>query len=152
MDSITLYYSSASIEKYWRAMSRLSANSTDYTLNEKMKERISYDDQVRLNYALLMLNPVWEKRTREKTQDKLKRATTASGFTVTLLLNSIVCRVKCEKELQSKYYLWHQHAGSKDSKSKKADKADLWFLRRNWESITTTATREQWLKEISKLT
>ena len=133
-------------------MSKLSTNSTEFTLHRKLKEKIPYDDQARLNYALLTLNPVWKERRRESTQDKLKRATTASGFTVTLLLNSIVCRVKCEKELQSKYYLWHQHTGNQDNMSKKARRADLWFLRRNWESITTTATGEQWLREISNLT
>ena len=130
-------------------MSAVKANKIS---SEKMKEKIVYDDQARLNYALQSLHPVWKNTTRQTTLDPLKRATTASGFTVTLLLDSIICRKKCKKQLQSKYYLWHPHSGGHEHmKAKSADTANLWFVQPNWESLVTKSTGEQWLREISNL-
>lgn len=130
----------------------MSAIKTNKISFEKMKKKIVYDDQARLNYALQSLHPVWKNTTRQRTLDPLKRATTASGFTATLLLDSIICRKKCKKQLQSKYYMWHPHSGDhQDMKAKYADTADLWFLQPDWESVVTTSTGEQWLREISNL-
>ena len=130
----------------------MSALKTNEMPSEKMKNKIVYDDQARLNYSLLSLHPVWKHSTRQKTLDPLKRATTASGFTVTLLLDSIICRRKCKKELQSNYYLWHPHSGNhEERKAEKADTADLWFVQPDWENRVTTSTGEQWLREISNL-
>ena len=115
-----------------------------------------YDDQVKLNYALAAMDPVWEViSTREKflTNDKIQRGTTSSGFTVSLLSEDMICRKQCNAQLRSQYYVWHKLGKKRiESKTSNSEQIKLWFLRRDWENFkNTNATGEQWLKVISGL-
>lgn len=82
-----------------------------------------FDDQLRLNYALQAMDPDWEDTSREDaiTHDNPKRGTTATGFTVTLLPEDIICRSNCSKELQSHYHVWHSYTQGKALKHKTAN-------------------------------
>ena len=109
-----------------------------------------YDDQVRLNFALLAMDPDWGHTRHLNIHDHKKVATTPSGLKVTILSSKLVCRHDCSTELNSSsHYIWHAHGSGKDGKIHKEDKAGLWFLRDDWESLNSTATGEQWLRAIS---
>ena len=119
----------------------------------KLKRRaFLYDDQIRLNYGLLMLSPAWRGDGRET--DDTKTAVTPDGFKVTLLSNKLVCRAgACKAELLSSYYVWHPSAKKNQvDKVKAAEKVKVWFLGKDWETHNSTATGELWLREISDLT
>lgn len=115
---------------------------------------MAYDDQVRLNYALKQMSPIWEDSSGRTGTSLNKRATLtayASGFTVTLLPAEIICRAQCKEKLQSQYYVWHKLT-SKNIHSKTANtgQARLWFLRKDWETFNNSGSNGvQWLKEIS---
>ena len=122
---------------------------------EMSARKLTYDDQVLLNYGLLSMDPVWVDIVKESKDEnsKLMRATTEAGFTVTLLSEEMICRRKCIMELQSCYYVWHKSGKKlKKNKEERSDAANLWFLRKDWTiSKNSNATGEQWLKEISVL-
>ena len=129
-------------ENYWRAMSNINAT-----------HKFSFDDQVRLNYALKRMNPVWEDssgRTAPILNTKATLTAHASGFTVTLLPAEIICRSQCREQLQSHYYVWHKQ-GSKNvqRKTNTTGHASLWFLRKEWEICNSSASGVQWLEAIS---
>ena len=108
-----------------------------------------FDDQVRLNFALLAMDPDWGHTRHLKIHDHKKVATTPSGLKVTILPNSIGCRLDCNTKLKSSYYIWHGRARGKEMKLDNESTAGLWFLKDDWESLNSTATGEQWLTAIS---
>ena len=108
-----------------------------------------YDDQVRLNFALLAMDPDWGHTRRLNIRDHKKVATTPSGFKVTVVPNKLACRQDCNSKLKSSYYIWHGYGTRKAKKAAKAKTAGLWFLRDDWESLNCTATGEQWLRALS---
>ena len=115
---------------------------------------MTYDDQLRLNYALKQMNPVWEDSNGKTGIGLNKKATLkarASGFTVILLPAEIICRAQCQERLQSQYYIWHKLTRKNiHSKTANTGQARLWYLRKDWEAFTnSSASEEQWLKEIS---
>ena len=129
-------------EKYWRTISSIS------------KERkLAYDDQMRLNYALKQMNPVWEDasgRTGTGLNKKETLTAHASGFTVTLLPAEIICRAQCNETLQSQYYVWHKLTRKNiQSKMTNTGQARLWYLRKDWETFNSSVSGVEWLKEIS---
>lgn len=119
------------------------------------ERKLAYDDQMRLNYALKQMNPVWEDASGRTgtTLDKKSTLTahTASGFTVTLLPVENICRRQCNEKLQSQYYVWHKLIRKNiSSKTTNTGKAKLWHLRKDWETtFNSSATGVQWLREIS---
>lgn len=138
---------------YWRSVSK--TNIID-DVSKNIRRKMFFDDQVKLNYALAAMDPVWEDvSTREKfpSSDKIKRGTTSSGFTVTLLSEDTICRKQCSAQLLSKYYVWHKLGKKRiESKTSNSEQIKLWFLRRDWENFNNTnATGEHWLKVISGL-
>ena len=113
------------------------------------RKHFQYDDQLRLNYALDAMDPIWKVKSRANGLEKLKFATTVSGFTVTMFSEEMICRINCSEQLQSQYYVWHKPSRkSVLSKTNISEQFKLWFLRRDWEALTSNATGEQWLKEI----
>jgi hypothetical protein len=119
------------------------------------RKSVAYDDQVRLNYALKQMNPVWEDASGRTGNALNKKSTltahTASRFTVTLLPAEIICRGQCNEKLQSQYYVWHKLTRKNiSSKTTDSGKAKLWHLRKDWETtLNSSASGVQWLKEIS---
>lgn len=135
-------------EKFWTAVSRVNANAGNFS--SIMKEKLAYDDQVKLNYGFQAMNPVWKDTKNMSSHNGLKTATTASGFTVTLFSEDVVCRRNCTEQLQSQYYVWHKLVNKRiQSKTNNSEKANLWLLRKDWATITTNTTGVQWLQEIS---
>ena len=137
-------------------MNSLRRDVKELKLKRSHNRMFVFDDQLRLNYALQVMDPIWEHLSREKTatHDILRRATTASGFTVTLLSEDVVCRNNCSEELRSQYYVWHTNTHEKASGNKTLNfkRAQLWFLQTDWENCDSSALGEEWLKEISNLT
>ena len=116
---------------------------------EKTEHRFEFNDQLRLNCALEVMNPVWKYEWREKTFEKMKLATTASGFSVTMLPEKMMCRVHCSKHFQWKYYVWHKPSSKHvESKTNSSEQFKLWFLKSDWENQSSSANGEQWLKDI----
>ena len=119
------------------------------------ERKLAYDDQVRLNYALKLLNPIWHGSDGKPVNSRNKKTTLtahASGFTVTLLPAEVICRSECKEELQSHYYVWHKLTGRNlQSKTAKTGNARLWYLKKDWETLDSKASGVQWLKEISLL-
>ena len=117
------------------------------------KWKLAYDDQVRLNYALEQMNPVWEDASGRTGTGLNKKETLighASGFTVTLLPAEIICRAQCNEKLQSQYYMWHKVIRKNiHSKTTKTGQARLWYLRKDWKMFNSSASGVQWLTEIS---
>ena len=65
----------------------------------------SFDDQVRINYAMKMLNIIW---TSEQWRDSDPNiATGANGFKIVILPSLVVCRETCMANNQNSYYIWH---------------------------------------------
>ena len=116
----------------------------------RTRERFQFDDQLRLNYAFDAMDPVWKEKTRENELEKCNYATTVSGFTVTTFSEQMICRINCSEQLQSQYYVWHKPSNKNvQSKINISKQFKLWFLRRDWETLTSSATGEQWLKDIA---
>ena len=118
------------------------------------ERRLAYDDQMRLNYALKQMNPVWEDASGGTGAGLDKKLTltarAASGFTLTLLSAEIICRAQCNKKLQSQYYVWHKLTRKNiQSKTSNAGQARLWYLRKDWKIFNSSHTGVQWLKGIS---
>ena len=120
------------------------------------EKKLAYDDQMRLNYALKGMNPVWEDASG-RTGTNLNKLTTltartAGGFTVTLLPAEVICRSQCNERLQSQYYVWHKLTRKNiSSKTTNTGQAKLWYLRKDWEALShnSSASGVQWLKEIT---
>ena len=116
-------------------------------------KKAASDDQVRLNYALKIMNPVWRDsngRTAPTLNTKATLTAHASGFTVTLLPAEIICRSQCREQLQSHYYVWHKLTSKNiHSKTTNTGQARLWFLRKDWETCNSSASGVQWLEAIS---
>ena len=137
-DCLLINYS----EDYWMVMSRLEKKSTYYV----------YDDQARLNFGLLQMNPDWGKSKALNIRDHHKVGTTSNGFKVTVLSGKEACRQDCSQAVQRSVYIWHGYSpGSKERQTANAEKARLWFLKKDWETYNGTATGENWLKVISNL-
>ena len=133
----------------------MSKTSTMEGISKEMRKKLEYDDQVKLNYALKSMNPVWKAvPSRENvplSHDQIKRATTAGGFTVTLFSEDMVCRRNCTEQRLSQYYVWHKVSRKRiESKTNSSGQVKLWFLRKDW-NITSNATGELWLQMISEL-
>ena len=134
---------------YWRVMSRVNGRRREFL--PITRERFHYDDQLRMNYAFEAMHPKWKDDSGENKLAKLKFATTASGFSVTMLSEEMICRITCTEILQSKCYVWHKPSSkSAESKTDTSEQFKLWFLRRDWANLTSNATGEQWLKEIDE--
>ena len=130
-------------EGFWATMSK----------DEPTKRQYMYDDQAKLNFALLAMHPDWGETRRLDIRRHEKIATTQSGFKVTILSAKHACRKDCSIKPKSSYYIWHGHSppGSAAKKAKNENRAGLWFLRDDWESHSSTAlTGEQWLRSISE--
>ena len=137
-------------EIYWRVVSRV--NGRRLTFSARTRKRFQFDDQLRLNYAFDAMDPVWKDKSRENGLEKFNIATTVSGFTVTMLSEEMICRINCSEQLQSQYYVWHKPSSKKaQSKISTSKQFKLWFLRGDWEALTSSATGEQWLTEIAIL-
>ena len=125
-------------------------NGRRLTFPAKTRKRFKFDDQLRLNYALEAMDPVWKDKSRKNGLEKLKFATTVSGFTVTMFSEEMICRINCSEQLQSQCYVWHKPSSKNaQSKTNTSKQFNLWFLRRDWEALTNSSIGERWLKEIS---
>ena len=124
-------------EVFWKTMSSVLPECTN--------------DQAKLNYAISALHPDWGNTTSKSIMRDKWTATTPSGFNVTVLPARYVCRQDCSKKHTSEYYVWHKGGRSSDGKMTTAQRGNLWFLRKDWETRTTnsSATGEEWLREIS---
>ena len=63
-------------------------------VSKKIRRKMFYDDQVKLNYALAAMDPVLEVvSTRDKflISHKIKRGATSNGFTESLLSEDAIC-------------------------------------------------------------
>ena len=119
---------------------------------EKKTRLYTYDDQARLNYALLQINPDWEETKTLSSHDHQKVGKTSNGFKVTLLSGKEACQQDCGHAVQKSTYIWHGYSpGSMNKQTAKAETAKLWFLREDWEAYNGTATGEHWLKVVSNL-
>ena len=115
----------------------------------KMRKRFQFDDQLRMNYAFEAMDPMWKDESGENKLAELKFGTTASGFSVTMLSEEMICRCNCTENLQSKYYVWHKQSSKNvESKTNTSEQFKLWFLRKDWESWTSSSIGDKWLKEI----
>lgn len=98
-------------------------------LNQNQGDIKSYDDQLKLNYALDSCNIKWFNRSSSETvsgqcdEDKL------GGLRVTVLSRSLVCR-RCSDKYESSVYVWHGRARKAgDLKMKVAVSAHTWLLK-----------------------
>ncbi len=111
----------------------------------------SYNDQARLNNALLKLDVKWGERQNLDYATTDWRGTTAIGLTVTILSGQVVCRQSCSKANIDKYYVWHKGGSGKEGKKKYALRGGLWYLSSDWETLTekSTLVGVDWLRSIS---
>ena len=124
-------------------------NGRRLTFSARTRARFQFDDQLRLNYGFDAMDPVWKDKSRGNGLEKFNFATTVSGFTVTMFSEEVICRNNCSEQLQSQYYVWHKPSSKNvQSKINISKQFKLWFLRKDWEALTSGATGEQWLKEI----
>ena len=65
----------------------------------------SFDDQVRINYAMKRLNIIWA--SEEWSDSDSKVATGDNGFKIVILPSLVVCRETCVAKNHSSYYIWH---------------------------------------------
>jgi hypothetical protein len=110
------------------------------------------NDQIKLNYAISALHPDWGNTTSKSILTDEWTATTPSGFKVTVLPDKYICRQACSRKHRSEYYVWHKGGPTNsDWKMKYAQEGSSWFLRKDWETVTSnsSATGEEWLKEIT---
>ena len=112
----------------------------------------SMNDQARLNNALSILQPDWGNIKDKSIMQNEWVATTPVGFKVTVLPAKYICRQGCKQKHRSEYYVWHKGGLNSDGKMKNAQRGRLWFLRKDWENITSnsSATGQQWLTEITE--
>lgn len=113
----------------------------------------AYDDQIRANIGLTMMNLVFNKTGLY--ENKNWRGRNQGGFTVTILHFLIICRWTCKQEERASYYVWHsQHhlkangLAMREIETLKSD--HTWFLRKDWSQVaeTSTAMGIEWLREM----
>lgn len=111
----------------------------------------SYNDQARLNNALLKLGVKWGESRLQDYMTTDWKGTTDVGLRVTILSGLKVCRQSCSKANIDKYYIWHKGGSGKDGKRKNALRGGLWYLKSDWETLTedSTLTGIDWLRAIS---
>lgn len=122
----------------------------------------TYDDQVKLNYALDSCNIEWFSQKRNIDNQAIagkcaKRK--LNGLKVTVLPQSLICR-KC-KQYKTSYYVWHSRSKrAGEMKMKAAIAGYTWFLKNttvleDGELRESEATKDlkavKWLKAISLL-
>lgn len=116
----------------------------------KVKQH-TFDDQVRLNYALNALKVRWfadQHCTSLANCDIV--GVTLAGLNVSLVSQNAVCRQSCSMLLRDRYTVWHQHV-TRDSTTKEemARKNRVWFLRYDWKTFSDANTKlrgQHWLK------
>ena len=106
------------------------------------KKSFASNDQARLNFALLAMDPDWGHTRQLNIHDHKKVAVTPSGFKATILPSKLACRHECSTKPKSSYYIWHGHVSGIEKKVDEENTAGLWFLRDDWESLNCTATGE----------
>ena len=122
----------------------------------------TYDDQVKLNYALDGCNIKWFSQGQSIDNQAIAGKCTKrklNGLKVTVLPQSLICR-KC-KQHKTSYYVWHNRSKrAGDMKMKTAIAGYTWFLKKtivleDGELRESEATKElrafKWLKAISLL-
>ncbi len=112
----------------------------------------SYNDQARLNNALLQLGIRWDDNHHGNIQTTDWQGATDTGFNVTVLSALRVCRHTCNGKAHKKeYYVWHKGGSGKAGKMNYARQGGLWYLKKDWETVTnhSTLTGIDWLRAIS---
>lgn len=120
----------------------------------------TFDDQVKLNYALEDCHIKWQSGGRSIQNQAITGQCSENllgGLKVTILPETVVCR-KCLYEVHdNSYYVWHRMTKkSGNVKVKRAQEGSVWYLKDDW-NISSSLRREthqltglEWLKTISK--
>lgn len=111
----------------------------------------SYNDQARLNNALLKLGVKWGKSYKQDFITTDWNGTTDIEFNVTILSGLKMCRHLCSKTHINKYYVWHKGGSGTDGKRKYASQGGLWYLKNDWEELTKSSDLKgiHWLRLIT---
>ena len=112
----------------------------------------SYNDQARLNNALLKLDVQWGKSRYKDIITEDWQGTTSNGLNVTVLSARKMCRQTCNRRFKEGYYVWHKGGSGTGGKMRYAEQGGVWFLRKDWEDASgqSTVTGMDWLRYISK--
>lgn len=94
----------------------------------------TYDDQVKLNYALNGCSIEWFSQGRNIENQAISGQCAKrklKGLKVTVLPRSLICR-KCRPQHKNSYYVWHSRSKrAGDMKMKMAVSGYTWFLKKS---------------------
>lgn len=131
MESMASYYFAVSLlEVFWNLLSEVQLSL------EK------FDDQVLTNNALKQCNITWHTPAADSF---IHGMCPGLGLKVALLPATTVCRLCGEEERE--WYVWHQRtARSQEDKKRAAEKAGMWFLKRQQNMEHNKLKGIEWLR------
>ena len=124
-----------------------------------------FDDQVAINNILYKCGIKWS-NTSNSISHQLQAVTgqcaesrnEISGFKVTILPTSIICR-KCYKKDKSDMYVWHKQSKKTGAAKKKAaSTTDTWYLKGDYLNLMMSGNGQKedlkgikWIRALAKL-
>ncbi len=91
--------------------------------------------------------------THTFTEDKIWVGKNDHNFTVTILPETYICRLKCKRKMKDLYYVWHQRTKHTINRVNYSKLNNVWYLKEDQiqEKENNSATGIWWLIEIAQL-